>query len=139
MSQVTTRIENLERDKADKQTVDELRARIEELTAENIQQNHEGAQSISQEEVTRVVREELAEKEQIEAKKLYLIIQNIPEYNEEEDQPKSDSQKVQELLEQLDTPASLTSVTRMGKPTAEHPRTLKSFCEQPQGEEGNSG
>ena len=99
MSQVTTRIENLERDKADKQTVDELRAKIEELTAENIPQNHARAHSISQEEVTRVVREELAEKELIEAKKLYLILQNIPEYDQEEDQPKSDSQKVQELLE----------------------------------------
>ena len=126
MSQMTSRIENLERDKADKQIVEEMGAKIEELAVAvgNKPETQEGPK-VSPEEVARVVREEMAEKDQIEAKKLNIILQNISEYNPAEEQPKSDLQKIHELLEQLGTPANITSVTRMGKPQTDHPRTIK--------------
>jgi len=86
MSQMTERIVNLETNKADKRTVEEMQLRLEEIAAGNTPQR-DGAQSVTQEEVAKVVREELAEKEQIEAKKLNIIVQNIPEYDQTEDQP----------------------------------------------------
>jgi len=81
MSKITDHIEKLECDinnKADKQAVEAIQAKLDKLEEPRTTQTTEKATKGA---VAKMVRYELEEHEQIKARKLNIIVQNLPEYD----------------------------------------------------------
>jgi hypothetical protein len=128
MTNVTDRIEKLETtmsEKADKQAVDEIKAKVDQMAeATKTQTTPTHDNTKIEEDVAQMVRDEMEEREQIEAKKLNIVVQNLPEHDPTDTESRDDLQKVNDILDHLETPANITSTKRMGRKVPDRKRTL---------------